>query len=224
MIINIKLTNGSYSLRIQIFSASTNRYDLIFEPMAMVFLLAVPLVFRHSLQLFFLLHLIKDSHYVALVPLNVCWQPCKSVILVLVADFLPYRIVAIVVVDKIAYDRGTNQGFLYHVLPHAVTHGLEFLTVLVEKTGSNFLVFLVWRNKRMTELVYENLVNLTVAEIPWCAVFLSPYSITAIFSGRFPGTVRSMEKLPPPLFSPTMMPKSAVASFLKKLPNQSRST
>ena len=118
MIINIKLTNGSYSLRIQIFSASTKRYDLIFEPMAMVFLLAVPLVFRHSLQLFFLLHLIKDSHYVALVPLNVCWQPCKSVILVLVA----------------------------------------------------------------------------------------------------------MEKLPAPLFNPTIMPKSAVASFWKKLLNQSRAT
>ena len=75
-------------------------------------------------------------------------------------------------VDEIADDRGAHQGFLNHVLPNAVILGMEFLAIRFEQASANLLVFLVWRNKRMAELMHQNLVNLDVAGIPWCVIFL----------------------------------------------------
>ena len=61
----------------------------------------------------------------------------------LVADFFTYNLIAVAMVEEIAYDRGTDKGFLYHILPYPITHGIEFLAVLVEQTSSNLLVFFI---------------------------------------------------------------------------------
>ena len=65
----------------------------------------------------------------------------------LVVDLFPYSLLAITVVDEISDDRGTHQGFLYHILPNAIAYGIEFLAVLVEQTSTNLLVFFVWRDE-----------------------------------------------------------------------------
>ena len=61
----------------------------------------------------------------------------------LVADFVTYNLIAVAMVDEIAYDRGTDQSFLYHILPNAIAHGIEFLAMLLKQTSSNLLVFFI---------------------------------------------------------------------------------
>ena len=59
----------------------------------------------------------------------------------LVVDLFPYTLLAITVIDEISDDRGTHQGFLYHILPNAIAHGIEFLAMLLKQTRANILIF-----------------------------------------------------------------------------------